>query len=86
MSVFEWGYQTGSDTISSVAMKPFDSSNRIWNFLAALSLANVCFLSVWRELIIVNAADSYWFPDYTSESYLAIMINVFAKTLIAYNE
>ena len=65
-------------------MKPFDSSNRIWNFIAALSLANACFLSVWRELIIVNAADSYWFPDYTSESYLAIMINVFAITLIAY--
>ena len=65
-------------------MKLFDSSNGIWNFLAALSLANVCFLSVWRELIFIDAADSYWIPDYTLESYLAIIINVFAITLIAY--
>ena len=65
-------------------MKPFDTSDRVWNFLAALSLANVCFLSVWREVIFIDAANSYWVPDYTLESYLAIMINVFAIALIAY--
>jgi hypothetical protein len=54
------------------------------DFLVALSLANLCFLKVWRELIYADAADSYWLPDYTVQSYLAVIINLAALTLILY--
>ncbi len=65
-------------------MKPFARANWIWNSLAALSLANICFLTVWRELLFADAADAYWIPDYTLQSYVAIFINVFVLALILY--
>ena len=65
-------------------MRPLIGSSWIWNSLAALSLANFCFLSVWRELLFANTEDAYWMPDYTSESYLAIILNVFAIAFIVY--
>jgi hypothetical protein len=54
----------------------------VQGFCVALSLANLCFLSVWRELLFADTADAYWLPDYTAESYLAAIINVFSLTLI----
>ncbi|MCP4316532.1 MAG: sulfatase-like hydrolase/transferase [Hyphomicrobiales bacterium] len=55
-----------------------DSPQRrpIVDLLIALSLANLCFLYIWRELLFADGADLYWIPDYTSQTYQAILINV----------
>ena len=52
--------------------------------LIALSLANLCFLKIWRELLFADAADSYWLPDYTLATYIATLVNVMGLTLIIY--
>ncbi len=65
-------------------MKPGARSKWILNFLFALSLVNLCFLSVWRELLFANAADAYWIPSYTLESFIAILVNILVGTLIVY--
>lgn len=44
--------------------------------LVALSMANLMFLRVWRELLFANRAEAYWMPDYTLASYLAAILNV----------
>lgn len=59
-------------------------SKWISDFLSALSLVNLCFLSVWRELLFADEADSYWLPNYTSETFVAILTNVFIGTGIVY--
>ena len=44
--------------------------------LVALSMANIMFLRVWRELLPVSDADAYWIPDHTAASYGAALFNV----------
>ncbi|HYH19878.1 MAG TPA: hypothetical protein VD995_14785 [Azospirillum sp.] len=50
--------------------------------VVALSLANLCFLTVWRELLFAEPADSYWLPEYTATSYAAAIVNVLVLTLL----
>jgi hypothetical protein len=57
----------------------FDSAQ---GFFVALSLANLCFLTVWRELLFAETVDAYWLPDYTAASYAAVIINVLGLALI----
>ena len=42
----------------------------------ALSMANLMFLRVYRELAFANDAEAYWLPDYTFAAYLAVILNV----------
>ena len=59
-----------------------------WHFfriiLAVISLVNLSFLLVWRELIFSNPADSYWMPSFQFESYLAALVNVGMLSLIVF--
>jgi hypothetical protein len=59
-------------------------NRRIYGFLASLSLANLCFLTVWRELVFADATDIYWMPDYKFSAYLAIILNVILFTIFLY--
>lgn len=58
--------------------------NALYDLLAALSLANLCFLAIWRELLFANAEDSYWIPDYTSETFFAAVINVMVLAFLIF--
>lgn len=57
-------------------MKCTTKNAKYQDAFVALSMANLMFLRVWRELLFVNDADAYWMPDYTFASYLAVILNV----------
>jgi hypothetical protein len=67
-----------------ISMNPAERFKSILDLLSALSLVNLCFLSVWRELLYTDVEDTYWIPSYTVESFIAILINVSVGTLIVY--
>ena len=54
------------------------------NFLIILSLVNLCFLSVWRELIFSTKSDSYWLPTFQFQSYVAAIINVVGISIVVW--
>ena len=56
--------------------KLFLNRETILDFLICLSLSNLCFLFVWRELIFASPSDLYFLPDFYPASYYAILINV----------
>ena len=55
------------------------------NFLIILSLVNLCFLSVWRELIFSTKSDSYWIPTFPVESYAAAIFNVIGISVVIWS-
>ncbi len=52
-----------------------------YDFVVCLSLVNLSFLTVWRELIFATRGDQYWMPSYTVQSYAAVLLNLFGWTL-----
>jgi hypothetical protein len=49
---------------------------RLLDLLAAVSLANLCLLLVWRELLYANALDRYWMVDFSGRHYVAALVNL----------
>ncbi|MFH1096544.1 MAG: sulfatase-like hydrolase/transferase [Candidatus Desantisbacteria bacterium] len=56
---------------------------RVRDFLIILSLVNLSFLSIWRELLFASPNDSYWMPGYTAASFVAAIINVVWISIVA---
>ncbi len=59
-------------------------STRRRDLIIALSLANLVFLRVWRELLFASEADSYWIPQYGPATYFAALLNVTWVTAVVY--
>lgn len=57
-------------------------SSGFTDILAAVSLANLCFLTVWRELLFASRIDQYWLPDYSGPTYVAAILNIALFTVI----
>lgn len=60
------------------------SNTRARDFVVLLSLSNLLFLVVWRELVFASTADAYWLPSYARETYLAIFLNVIGVAALAW--
>jgi hypothetical protein len=57
---------------------------RLLDLLAAASLANLCLLLVWRELLFADGEDRYWMIDFSSRHYAAALFNLAMMTAVLY--
>ncbi len=60
------------------------TSGRRRDLIISLSLANILFLRVWRELLFASHIDSYWMPLYGPPTYFAVLLNITWITIILY--